>query len=71
MTEKKDGLIKRFIAKTPAKNKRSGIIWTAVGTFLGTAAVIAGVTAPLGMILLASSGFAGTMAAIHGQKVEK
>lgn len=70
-TEKKDGIFKRFKAKTPPKNKQRGIIWTAVGGLLGVFAIAVGVTAPLGMVLLASSGFAGTMATIHGQKVQK
>lgn len=70
--QEKEGLIKRFRRKTPAKNKQRGIIWTVVAGTLGTILTAGVVTAPLGIILItAGAGLATTMAVVNGQKVEE
>lgn len=66
------GLMDRFEAPTPKKNKRIGRIFTAIGVIAGTILSAGVVTAPLGVtILTIVTAVSGGVAVFNGQKVEK
>lgn len=66
------GLMDRFEAPTPKKNKRIGRIFTAIGVIAGTILTAGVVTAPLGVtILTVVSAVSGGIAVFNGQKVEE
>lgn len=68
----KMGLMERFEAPTPKKNKRIGRIFTAIGVVAGTILSAGVVTAPLGVtILTIVTAVSGGVAVFNGQKVEK
>ena len=68
---KKMGLMERFEAPTPKKNKRIGRIFTAIGVVAGTILSAGVVTAPLGVtILTVVTAVSGGIAVFNGQKVE-
>jgi uncharacterized protein YcfJ len=65
------GLLDRFEAPTPKKNKRIGRIFTAIGVIAGTILSAGVVTAPLGItILTVVTAVSGGVAVFHGQKVD-
>jgi len=70
--QNKKTLFEKFKAKTPAKNKKKGIIATCIATALGAVLTAGVVTAPLGITLIsiAAAGF-GAIAVANGAKVEK
>ena len=66
------GLMDRFEAPTPKKNKRIGRIFTAIGVIAGTILSAGVVTAPLGVtILTIVTAVSGGVAVFNCQKVEK
>ena len=66
------GLMDRFEAPTPKKNKRIGRIFTAIGVIAGTILTAGVVTSPLGItILTVVSAVSGGIAVYNGQKVEE
>lgn len=65
------GLIDRMAEPTPDKSKKIGKVATIVACVAGAILTFGGITAPLGVAIVAGVGLvSGTVATYHGQQVD-